>query len=116
MSLTSSYDLSQRERERERERVFLKFSFIKPQGTRAEPVKIQYTELTKTEMNNKWNVNFLQNNPFSIQHIYSSEFSVGRSTSETSLLNKCEIQPTSYPSDEFTVAEVRGRMELCLLR
>ena len=36
-----------------------------------------WTVLTKTEMNNEWNIHFLQNSPLSIQHIYFSEFLIG---------------------------------------
>ena len=42
--------------------------------------------LSKTQMNNEWNINFLQNRSFGIQYTYSSEFSVGQKTSETQLL------------------------------
>ena len=38
---------------------------------------------TKTEMNNKWNINFLQNSPF---NIFIQVFFIGQITSETSLL------------------------------
>ena len=37
---------------------------------------------TNIEMNNKWNVNFLQNSPLGIQCTYSSEFSTVQSNSE----------------------------------
>ena len=43
------------------------------------------TVFTKTEMNNEWNVNFLQNSYLGIQHAYFIKFSIGWSTSETPL-------------------------------
>ena len=42
------------------------------------------------EMNDHWNINFLQNCLLSIQHTYSSEFSIDQCTSETSLFIWCE--------------------------
>ena len=41
---------------------------------------------TKVEMNNDWNINFLQDSPLDIQHTYFSEFSISQSTFETPLL------------------------------
>ena len=40
----------------------------------------------KSEMNNEWNINFLQNSSPGTQHTYSSEFSIGWNTSKTPLL------------------------------
>ena len=45
----------------------------------------------KTEMNNEWNVNFLQNTP--LHHTYSNESHIGQSTSEISLLVRYEATP-----------------------
>ena len=45
------------------------------------------TALTKTEMNNKWTINFLQNSPLDIQQIYSSELFISRNTSEIPLFD-----------------------------
>ena len=45
---------------------------------------------TKTEMKKFWNINFLLNSPIVIQNTYSSEFSIGWSTTETPLLIGCE--------------------------
>ena len=42
------------------------------------------------QKNNESNVPFLQNTPLSIQHPYSSKFSIGQSTSKTPLLIWCE--------------------------
>ena len=42
--------------------------------------------LTKTEMNNEWNVIFFKIVLLSIEHIYFSGFSIDESISETSLL------------------------------
>ena len=43
-----------------------------------------------TEMNNKWKVDILQNNPLSNEHAYSREFSIGWNTSEIPLLFLCK--------------------------
>ena len=40
--------------------------------TYVQKVSRYETVFTKTEMNNKSNINFLQNSPLSIQHTYSS--------------------------------------------
>ena len=41
---------------------------------------------TKKEMNNKWNINFIQVSPLAIKHSYSNEFYIDRSTYKTTLL------------------------------
>ena len=45
---------------------------------------------TKIEMNNEWNVNFLQNTYVGMQYTYSSGFLICRSISEIPLLEWCE--------------------------
>ena len=45
---------------------------------------------TKIEKNEEWNVSFLQNTPLTIQHTYSCQFSIDRTTFETSLFIWCE--------------------------
>ena len=37
----------------------------------------------KAEMNNEWNVNFLQNRLLGMKYIYSGKFSIGQSTCDT---------------------------------
>ena len=47
-------------------------------------------------MNNEWSVSFLQNSPFDIYHTYSSDFFIGQSSSETSLLIRFEAAPSVF--------------------
>ena len=49
----------------------------------------KYQIFTMTKMKIEWNINFFQNSPLNIPHTYSSEFSIGWSTAETSLLKLC---------------------------
>ena len=47
----------------------------------------------KTEIDNEWNVNFLQSSLCGIQHIYSGQFSTGQNISETPRLILSEGVP-----------------------
>ena len=45
---------------------------------------------SKTDMNNEWNISFLQNSPLGIQHTYSSECPIGQNSSKTFLFIGCK--------------------------
>ena len=60
--------------------------------------------LAKTNMKNEVNVNFFQNSPFGIQHIYSSKFSIGRKISgRIASFWVCK----SYSREQFSIVETR---------
>ena len=62
--------------------------------------------ITKTEINNEWNVHFLQNCPLKIQN---SEFSIVRSTFETALLIYWGAAPSYlliYPTSSNFIVEI----------
>ena len=69
-------------------------SEIKMNFKNAFEIKIE-TEAVFTirETNNEWNVDFLQNSHFGIQHKYSSEFSIQWSIHKTSLRIQFEFTP-----------------------
>ena len=56
------------------------------------------SEFTKLERNNAWNINFVQNSPFSIQNTYSIKFSIGQSTFEIPLLIQSQTEPSYFCS------------------
>ena len=65
-----------------------------------------WTVFTKIEMNNEWNIIFVQNNHLGIQHTYNSDFPIGRSTSNHSFdiaLSYVLHILKSPPWDEFSV-------------
>ena len=52
----------------------------------SKSIKTDEAAFMNMKMDNGWDINFFQNSFFGSQHPYSSDFSIGQSTSEISLL------------------------------
>ena len=66
------------------------------------------TEAIKPEINIWYNINFLQNGPFDIQHVYFCDFSIGQRIAKTLL--GCKVALLNFLWDEFSLGTRKSHM------